>query len=271
VHYGFNLNENKFRYSLTFRDSMLILKSSLEILSKAILNEQPELQKNTISGKSLIKQILRKPKNEIKMKLQDEEFIMKFKDYCIQDCISLWHIINNFNKFIFSKYHLNVHSYPTLPSLALAILRSHFLKENEIPKIIGDNYKFLKHSYTGGKCDVYHLYSNKECRLYDFVNLYPSVMMNEKFPVGLVNRIIGKPFQSGLMLNDLYNNNILSFINCDIFVDNSINRPVYQTKLTIPNSNSIRTMSATGIFKNQWIFLPELIEYQKLTNNKNYE
>jgi hypothetical protein len=27
-------------------------------------------------------------------------------------------------------------------------------------------------------------------------------------------------------------------------------------------------MCATGIFKNKWIYLPEIIEYQKLTNNK---
>ena len=52
-------------------------------------------------------------------------------------------------------------------------------------------------------------------------------------------------------MNDLYNNNILSFINCDIFIDNSINRPVYQTHMKLPGTSSERTISATGSFKNQ--------------------
>jgi hypothetical protein len=92
-------------------------------------------------------------------------------------------------------------------------------------------------------------------------------MLENKFPVGIVNKFTGNPLQSGLTLNDLHNEKVLSFVKCDIFVDKSIDRPVYQTRKQIPNKNSVRTMAATGIFKDQWIYLPELIEYQRLTNN----
>ena len=93
-------------------------------------------------------------------------------------------------------------------------------------------------------------------------------MLDNKFPVGLLNRFTGNPLKLGFSFNDLHNDNILSFVKCDIFVDKSINRPVYQTHFKLPGSNSIKNISATGVFKDQWIFLPELIEYQRLTNNK---
>ncbi len=87
-------------------------------------------------------------------------------------------------------------------------------------------------------------------------------MLKNKMPVKLINYFKGDPFKSGLTMEYLNNNNTLSFINCDIFVDKTINRPVYQTHI------NNKTMCATGIFKNKWIYLPEIIEYQKLTNNK---
>jgi len=268
VYYAYNHTENKFRYSVIFRDSLLILKTSLDKLSKTFLSDQPELQKDTSKGKILINQIVNKTESEIKSKLNDDKFINEFTKYCIQDCISLYFIIEIFNYLIFDKYRINIHKYPTLPSLAFAIFRSHYLNKIKIPKIDGDTFNNIKQSYTGGHCDVYNLYTNKESRLYDFFSLYPSVMLENRFPVGIVNKFIGNPLNNGLTMEYLYNDNILSFIKCDIFVDKSIDRPVFQTHLSLPGNNSIRTIAATGIFKDQWIFLPELIEYQRLTNNK---
>jgi len=268
VYYGYIKSINKYRYSIIFRDSMLILLSSLDKLSKTFLNDHPELQKDSKSGKDLINKIINKSKIEIDTLLNDNNFINDFKKYCIQDCINLWYILDKFNNLIYNKYQLNIHNYPTLSSLAFAIFRTHYLINIKIPKISGDIFSEIKHSYTGGHCDVYHLYSNKETRLYDFVSLYPSVMLDNKFPIGLVNKFIGNPLNNGLTMEYLYNDNILSFIKCDIFVDKSIDRPVFQTHLSLPENNSIRTIAATGIFKDQWIFLPELIEYQRLTNNK---
>ena len=50
---------------------------------------------------------------------------------------------------------MNITKYPSLPSLALAIYRSHYLKNHKIPLISGQMYQFLKESYTGGAVDVY--------------------------------------------------------------------------------------------------------------------
>lgn len=153
-----------------------------------------------------------------------------------------------------------------MPSLAFAIFRAHFLSNSKISKLNGNFYTDIKKSYTGGHVDVYQLYSNKECRLYDFVSLYPSVMAENRFPSKLKDKFSGHPFNIGYNIDYLHNNDILSFIFCDIFVDNSINRPVYQTHVFF--KGKMRTMCATGLFKNQWINVPELVKYQLLTNHK---
>jgi hypothetical protein len=124
----------------------------------------------------------------------------------------------------------------------------------------------LRKNYTGGHTDVYQLYSNKECRLYDFVSLYPSVMAEQKFPSELKDKFSGNPFDIGYNMDYLHNNEILSFIFCDIYVDKSINRPVYQTHIKV--NNQIKTICATGIFRNQLRYVLEMLKYQELTNNK---
>ena len=59
--------------------------------------------------------------------------------YCINDCISLYEVLIKFNQFIFNKFKLNIHNYPTLPSLTFGIFRSNFLEK--IQKL---GYYFVK-------------------------------------------------------------------------------------------------------------------------------
>ncbi len=47
--------------------------------------------------------------------------------YCLQDCISLYYVLVNFNKLYFNKFSLNIHKYPTISSLALGTFRAKFL------------------------------------------------------------------------------------------------------------------------------------------------
>ena len=60
-------------------------------------------------------------------------------DCCIlllpQDTLELYKVIENFNKFIFDLFKLNIHSLPTIPSLAFAIFRSIYFKNSYIPLI----------------------------------------------------------------------------------------------------------------------------------------
>jgi hypothetical protein len=87
-------------------------------------------------------------------------------------------------------------------------------------------------------------------------------MLKHNMPVGKIDKFEGNPLTLGSSFKDL--NDALSFIKCDISVDKSLNRPLYQINVMI--NNEIRSVCATGLFKNQWIFAPELIYYNELTN-----
>jgi hypothetical protein len=68
--------------------------------------------------------------------------------------------------------------------------------------------------------DVYNLYTDKESRLYDFISLYPTSMVNNIFPTKLLDKLMGNPFY---LVNDtsyLQNNIIISFVNCERYADN---------------------------------------------------
>ena len=56
---------------------------------------------------------------------------------------------------IFKLFSLNIHHYPTLSSLAFAIFKSNFMKENTIPQITGEISKNIRSGYTGGAVDMY--------------------------------------------------------------------------------------------------------------------
>jgi hypothetical protein len=78
VSYGWDNNKNYYRYSIIFMDSLLLLLTSLDKLSKSFLKDNHELQKETAIGKYL----QNKNQEEINTKLEDTDFINKFKIYC---------------------------------------------------------------------------------------------------------------------------------------------------------------------------------------------
>ena len=75
--------------------------------------------------------------------------------YCEQDCISLHQVIQKFTREIWKKERVDVIAYPSLSSLAFAIFRTYYFNDSKIPLIVGEAYKFLQTSYTGGAVDVY--------------------------------------------------------------------------------------------------------------------
>ena len=64
--------------------------------------------------------------------------------YCELDCRVLHQILSKFNILIYSKFSVNVHRFPTLSSLALAIFRSGYLGDHRIPKLGGNIFDFIK-------------------------------------------------------------------------------------------------------------------------------
>nr|YP_010192425.1 DNA polymerase [Amanita sinensis]QZN08162.1 DNA polymerase [Amanita sinensis] len=263
VKYGYNSKKGKYLYELEFKDSLLMLLAPLSKLIKFFITEDPMLNKYKDNSKEIIDKLL---SSESREHMQKDEFRRDLINYCLNDCKSLAVIVYKFSVLIYDLYKINVHKYPTLSSLAFAIFRTHYLKNDQlIPKISGTIYKNIQKAYTGGHVDVYKMYSDKSVHSYDFVSLYPSVMYNNEFPVGKMTHFVGNILNEELKytIEDLIKSK--SFVRCDIYVDKSINRPVYQTHLKI--NKEIRTVCATGTFLDQWVYLPELIEYQKLTNN----
>ena len=97
---------------------------------------------------------------------------------------TLYQIIEKFSTKIYELFRLDVHKYPTLPSLSFAIYRSEFLESSyQIPLITGEIYKDLKIGYTGGSVDVYKPHGENVYG-YDVNSLYPYVMKTFPMPIG---------------------------------------------------------------------------------------
>lgn len=82
------------------------------------------------------------------------------------------------------------------------------------------------------------LYTNEVFYSYDYICQYSTIKLKYKYPVGKINNYVVNFLNGVYTLDDLVI--YKSFINCDIFVINSINRPVYQTHMLI--NNKIRTI-----------------------------
>ena len=134
---GFTLYETGI--TVTFMDSYLLLTSSLRKLCKSFSVKTtksffPFLLQD-INYKGIV------PDINLFNGINTEEFenyLIEFKDkiwnfkeesvkYCNLDCISLFEILEKFSQIIFNKFQLNITKYPTLPSLAFAIFKTHYL------------------------------------------------------------------------------------------------------------------------------------------------
>jgi hypothetical protein len=88
-----------------------------------------------------------------------KKLMVELQIYCERDCISLANVIFKFGEMIYNKWYINIHTYPTISSLAIAIYLTHYLKISDlIPLISGKIYKDLSKAYHGGHTDVYMLY-----------------------------------------------------------------------------------------------------------------
>lgn len=112
--------------------------------------------------------------------LLDQEWDLKEETlkYLEKDLRSLYEVIKTFAHQVFDEFNLNIFEWPTIPSLALAIFRGHYLKDDTFESAPADFiHKFVRESYYGGITEVFkpHL---KEGYLYDVNSLYPAAMLN---------------------------------------------------------------------------------------------
>lgn len=263
----FNYDEkyNRYRHHIIFHDSYSILLTSLDKLSKNFLQDSPDLMKlenkeilEILTNREVrIKKIYNKPKYDY--------FIHQLYNYSKRDCISLANILFRFGMLINEKWMINIHNYPTISSLAIAIYLTHYLKITDlIPLVTGKIYRDISKSYHGGHTDVYMMYSDKEVHSYDYTSMYPAMMLKHEMPVGKIDKFEGNPLNVGETFKSLCDKH--AFVKCTVEVDKSLNRPVYMTKVKFNNEN--RVMCATGTFLNQWVYLKEICYYYKLTNGK---
>ena len=167
--------------------------------------------------------------------------------YNQQDCLVLHNVLKKFSEFIYKEFNLDVHKYPTISSLSLAIFRSNFLKEDSnIP--ITDTYLYekLKSGYTGGHVDIYMPTSllNLGLYAYDVNSLYPYVMAKFPFPVGTPRFFEGTDI-------DLNAFETFGFLKVKVQAPKDLNIPLLQVR------RNGETISPLGTWTD-WYFSEEL-------------
>ena len=237
-------------YSINFRDSLLMLPSSLRKLSKAFGVEAkgffPFEFVNNLSipldyiGKTPDYNYYEGIGKEDYKTMETNSWSLRKESihYCELDCKVLHQILCKFNKHIFDKFTLNVHKFPTLSSLALGIYRSGYLGDYKIPKLGGNIFDFIKQGYTGGRVDVFIPYG-EDLFYYDVNSLYPTVYSSKPMPVGTPTW-----FSGNILERDP---EAFGFFRCKINAPDNLKIPVLQTHVKTPNG--IRTVSPLG----EWI------------------
>lgn len=274
------------KYSLYFRDSLLILPGSLRSLAENFGAKNTELKgvfPYRFVNNSNIKLNYVGPIpafsyfSDISLEeyqKYSEEFINNSWDlrretikYCELDCFVLYQVISKFSDTIFARFRIDILKYPTISSLALTIYRSTFLKKGMIPLIHGSIYEFIQKSYTGGSVDVFKPssivtdYSNNIVAInklyrYDVNSLYPSVMKNYPMPSGT-------PIQFEGDILEVWEENSKPFgiFEVEVKSPENIKVPLLQTRLKLKNG-STNTVSPIGTWSGHY-FSDELYNAAK--------
>lgn len=169
---------NKKTYKIIFRDSYLLLPSSLSKLSKAFNNDNIKgifpynfISLNNLLYEGIVPDYIYFDQDKVTLEeylTYKNDFINKNKHwnlsplrgdetikYCEQDCKSLFEVIINFQLEIFNEFSIDITKTPTLPSLAFKIFRTHYLKINQVPIINKVLFKTFSQAYYGGHVDMY--------------------------------------------------------------------------------------------------------------------
>jgi len=260
-----NLNFGRnLAYRIQFKDSYLILLASLAKLCKGFgVETQKSMFPFLFTNENNLNYIGQVPDikyfgNKIS-KIEYQVYKSGFNSfwnlksetikYCEIDCISLYQVIFKFTELIFSLFGKNIHKYPTLPSLAFAIFRSNFMRDNSIPQLFGKIANDIRQGYTGGAVDMYIPYNKKgvQVKAYDVNSLYPSRMRDCDMPVG--NPIY---FEGNIRKIEP---NAFGFFYCEIIAPDKIKHPIIQTHVKI--NNMTRTISPIGTWEDM-LFSEEL-------------
>jgi len=263
IHKGkiISLNFSYNNYNIVFKDSYLLLPSSLRKLGKSFnVNSLKGIFPYGLSDINYIGDV---PDIKYFSKINIDEY-NKYKDsfnnniwnfrkeakkYCELDCKSLFEILSKFNSLIFNRFKLNINKYPTLPSLSFAIFRSQYLNEDSIHMLSGDIANYIRQGYTGGACDMYkpRPVDNRKIFGYDVNSLYPTVMSKNKLPIG------NPTYFSGDITK--IDKNAFGFFYCNVTTPENLKHPIIQTR--IKTSDGIRTVAPLGTWSDM-VFSEEM-------------
>jgi hypothetical protein len=241
------------QYNISFRDSYLMLPSSLSKLTKQFnvsnktlfpynfINDKfnKNINLNYIGKVPAIKYFINLTLDQYNEYKQNFLNNWSLKDetinYCSQDCISLYQVIYKFNNLIFNEYSLNIHKYPTLPSLAFGIYRAQYLNEYPIPLLSGQIFNDISKSYTGGSTDMFKPFG-KNIFSYDVNSLYAYIMSKFDMPIGNI-----KFFEGNILKIEP---KAFGFFECKVIAPKNIKHPILQIKCD--TGKGVRTISPIG-------------------------
>ena len=250
-------------YNIIFKDSYLLLPSSLRKLGKSFNVEMLKgifpYALSDINYKGIVPEfkyfnnVSIEDYNKYKESFNSINKTWNFRKeaikYCELDCISLFQILSKFNNLIFNRFKLNIDKYPTLPSLSFAIFRSQYLKKDSIHMLIGDIANYIRQGYTGGACDMYipRPIENRKIFGYDVNSLYPTVMAKNKLPIG------NPTYFSGDITK--IDNNAFGFFYCNIIAPDNLKHPIIQTH--VKTKDGLRTIAPLGTWSDM-VFSEEM-------------
>ena len=270
-----NSNENekgKSLYTLVFRDSIMLLPSSLDSIAKSFGVEQqktifpvlftedenfsldycghvPEYKyfPGASKGKFSLADY-----EKYKSEFTEWSLIEEITKYCENDTIALHQVLVSFTEHIYKKFNVDIVQYPTLSSVAFAIYRSKYLKDvkEKIPIIKDSLFEVLKHGYYGGITETYKM-QGVDVHSYDVNSLYPHAMLSNKMPVGDPIKFTGNPY--------LISDNPFGFFLVTVETPDMI-VPILPHRVT--TKGGVRTACPTGTWKG-WYFSEEIKNAEK--------
>ena len=135
----------------------------------------------------------------------DRDNILKYsratiEKYVKNDTIGLYEVMSQFYDIMYKDFNI----YPALTIASTSMQSFQNQNEIEIYPINSDKIdSFIRNCYYGGRVEIFKMYGDG-LYYYDFNSLYPSVMVNNKYPVGNYIEIGDEDFYQYLKPNSKY-------------------------------------------------------------------